>query len=558
MILIADSGSTKCNWAMVDTFQKSITATFGTKGLNPFILSKEEIITVLKKDVLPNIKDSDITQLYFYGAGVIFDKAELIKECLMSTLGINDVEVASDMEGARKATVGDGSGIVCILGTGSNSTLYLNGMPDKKVPALGYILGDEGSGSVMGRMLVSDILKGVAPSEITEKFHKEYNLSQQEILDAIYKRPFANRFLAQFARFISKMRDNLYIQRLIRNSFHNFFERNISQYPKTYSLSMVGSIAKVFEEYLHETALVWGYRINSIIDNPLENLCRYHLGTLDSNQEKASEEEFIKITEKHSLYDSLETMSIHDILHSINNEDHKVARAVHRALPKIEELLQELAPRMKRGGRIFYIGAGTSGRLGVLDASEVPPTFGMPPTVVIGLIAGGDTALRCPVEGAEDDTQQGWLDIIKYNPTKDDTVIGIAASGTTPYVIGALRDAKENGLLTASISSNPNSPLSKEANIAIETVVGPEFVSGSSRMKSGTAQKLVCNMITTCSMIQLGRVKGNKMVNMQLSNKKLIDRGTRMIVEETGMEYDKAKALLLIHGSVKAALDSLK
>jgi len=213
---------------------------------------------------------------------------------------------------------------------------------------------------------------------------------------------------------------------------------------------------------------------------------------------------------------------------------------------------------MKQGGRIFYMGAGTSGRLGVLDASEIPPTFGMPPTLVIGLIAGGDTALRNPVENAEDNTTRGWEELMEHNINDKDTVIGIAASGTTPYVIGAMHVAREHGILTGCITSNPDSPMAAEADVPIEMIVGPEYVTGSSRMKSGTGQKMILNMITTSVMIQLGRVKGNKMVNMQLSNQKLVDRGTRMIVEELGLDYDQAKALLLMHGSVKKAVDAYK
>ena len=242
----------------------------------------------------------------------------------------------------------------------------------------------------------------------------------------------------------------------------------------------------------------------------------------------------------------------------INTEDQKVALAVQKAIPQIEKLVSQIVPRMKQGGRIFYMGAGTSGRLGVLDASEIPPTFGMPPTLVIGLIAGGDTALRNPVENAEDDMQRGWEELLERNITDKDTVIGIAASGTTPYVIGAMHEAREHGILTGCITSNPDSPMAAEADVAIEMVVGPEYVTGSSRMKSGTGQKMILNMITTSVMIQLGRVKGNKMVNMQLSNKKLVDRGTRMIVEELGLDYGKAQALLLMHGSVKKAVDAYR
>jgi len=267
---------------------------------------------------------------------------------------------------------------------------------------------------------------------------------------------------------------------------------------------------------------------------------------------------FIKISEQPSLYNDLEKKSVHDILTEINIEDHKVPDAVERAIPQIEKLVTGIVSRMKRGGRIFYMGAGTSGRLGVLDASEIPPTFGMDPGWIIGLIAGGDTALRNAVENAEDDTAQGWKDLEQYNINDKDTVIGIAASGTTPYVIGALRDARAHGCLTAAITSNPDAPVSEVAEIPIEMIVGPEYVTGSSRMKSGTGQKLICNMISTAVMIQMGRVKGNKMVNMQLSNKKLVDRGTRMLVEELGLDYDSAKRLLLLHGSVKKAIDSYR
>ena len=265
---------------------------------------------------------------------------------------------------------------------------------------------------------------------------------------------------------------------------------------------------------------------------------------------------FEKITEKSSLYENLEKKSIHELLVDINNKDKKVPGAVEKAIPQIEKLAEAIIKRMQCGGRIFYMGAGTSGRLGVLDASEIPPTYGMPNTFVIGLIAGGDKALRNPVEAAEDSTDKGWQELQEHKINRKDTVIGIAASGTTPYVIGALKHCRENGILTACITCNPNSPVAEQADIPIEVIVGPEFVTGSTRMKSGTAQKLVLNMITTSVMIKLGRVKGNRMVNMQLTNKKLVDRGTRMIMEETHLEYDDAKNLLLLYGSVKKAIDS--
>ena len=264
---------------------------------------------------------------------------------------------------------------------------------------------------------------------------------------------------------------------------------------------------------------------------------------------------FKKITEQNSLHDNLDKKTVGQLLLEMNEEDRKVPLAVSKAIPQIEALVEKIVERMKRGGRIFYLGAGTSGRLGVLDASEIPPTFGIPSNLVIGLIAGGEMALRNPVENAEDDLDKGWEELQQYKVDQNDTVIGIAASGTTPYVIGALRSARANGILTASIACNPDSPIAQEAEIKIEAIVGPEFVTGSTRLKSGTAQKLVLNMITTVTMIKLGRVKGNKMVNMQLSNAKLVDRGARMIVEELGLEYDHAKNILLIYGSVKKAID---
>ena len=263
-----------------------------------------------------------------------------------------------------------------------------------------------------------------------------------------------------------------------------------------------------------------------------------------------------ELTEQPSLYDHLEKKSVREILEDINREDQKVASAVQKAIPQIEHLVNLIVPRMRQGGRIFYMGAGTSGRLGVLDASEVPPTFGMSPNWIIGLIAGGDTALRNPVEGAEDDTNRGWEELTEHHINNKDTVIGIAASGTTPYVIGALHEARKQGILTGCITSNPDSPMAAEADVAIEMIVGPEYVTGSSRMKSGTGQKMILNMISTSVMIQLGRVKGNKMVNMQLSNQKLVERGTRMIMEELGLDHDHAQKLLLLHGSVKKVIDA--
>lgn len=265
----------------------------------------------------------------------------------------------------------------------------------------------------------------------------------------------------------------------------------------------------------------------------------------------------MNITESNSNYDNLEQMSTRELLEGIHNEDKKVLPAVEMVIPQIEKLVDEIVPRVKKGGRLFYIGAGTSGRLGILDASEIPPTYGVGHGLVIGLIAGGDQAIRKAVESAEDDQDLSWEILREHNINTLDTVVGIAASGRTPYVIGAVRNAKMNGILTGCITSNPGSELAKSVDIPIEAIVGPEFVTGSTRMKSGTAQKLILNMITTTLMIKLGRVKGNKMVNMQLTNEKLIKRGTQMIIDELGYSETKAKRLLLLHGSVQKVFDEV-
>ncbi|WP_299461458.1 N-acetylmuramic acid 6-phosphate etherase [uncultured Microscilla sp.] len=263
-------------------------------------------------------------------------------------------------------------------------------------------------------------------------------------------------------------------------------------------------------------------------------------------------------TESSSNYEHLEQMSISELLTNINHEDQTVPLAIKPCIPNIEILVMGIVKRMQQRGRLFYIGAGTSGRLGIVDASECPPTFGVPHEWVTGLIAGGDTAIRKAVEFAEDDIDQAWQDLKKHNINDKDTVIGIAASGRTPYVVGGVSDARKNGIFTGCITCNKNSALAKAVEVAIEVIVGPEFVTGSTRMKAGTAQKLVLNMISTSVMIQLGKVKGNKMVDMQLSNTKLVDRGTRMVMDELQIEYNEAEKLLTQFGSVRKAVDNYK
>ena len=264
--------------------------------------------------------------------------------------------------------------------------------------------------------------------------------------------------------------------------------------------------------------------------------------------------DFIKTTEQDSHYNHLEQMTINELLQNINKEDKTVPLAVEKAIPQIEKLVEQIVIKLKSGGRLFYMGAGTSGRIGIVDASECPPTFGVPHDVVIGLIAGGDTAIRKAIEFAEDSSTQGFEDLQSYNISSNDLVIGIAASGTTPYVINALKKCNENNIITGGISCNHNSPLSQTAQYPIEVIVGPEFITGSSRMKAGTAQKLVLNMISTATMIQLGKVKGNKMIDMQLSNNKLVDRGIQMLMKELNISFPQAQELLSKHKLVRGEI----
>lgn len=265
-----------------------------------------------------------------------------------------------------------------------------------------------------------------------------------------------------------------------------------------------------------------------------------------------------RTTESESLYSDLESQNVLDILTWMNEEDKKVPQVIEGILPNIEKFVEAVLPKLKNGGRMFYMGSGTSGRLGVVDASELPPTFGVAFEKVIGIIAGGDGAIRKAVEGAEDDTLQGWMDLENWNISHNDVVVGIAASGTTPYVIGALKQCREQNIMTACITCNQSAPIIEVSDYPIVAVVGPEFITGSTRLKAGTAQKLILNMISTSLMIKLGHIKGNKMVDMQLSNAKLVDRGTRMIMAEIQKDYNYCKELLIKYGSVRKAVESFE
>lgn len=543
MILIADSGSTKTDWCIVK--DGTVISRIGTKGINPFFQSEEEISKEIETTLLPQLPTIEFDAIHFYGAGCLPEKTVIVQRVLASHLNVkNGIKVNSDMLGAARACCGKQPGIVCIMGTGSNSCFYDGEKIVSNVSPLGFILGDEGSGAVLGKLLAGDVLKNQLSPELKEAFMKEIGITVPEIIDRIYRQPFPNRFLAGLSPFLARHINEPSIHALVLGSFKAFLRRNVMQYDyQHHTVHFIGSIAHYYKEVLLEAAQESGIQIGAISKSPMEGLIQ----------------SFVEIwSEAPSLYNDLEKKSICEILEDINTEDQKVAPAVRKAIPQIEKLVSRIVPLMEQGGRIFYMGAGTSGRLGVLDASEIPPTFGIPPACIIGLIAGGDSALRNPVENAEDDSSRGWEELLNHHITDKDTVIGVAASGTTPYVTGALREARAHGILTGCITSNPNSPIVAEADIPIEIIVGPEYITGSSRMKSGTGQKMILNMISTAVMIRLGRVKDNKMVNMQLSNQKLIDRGTRMIVEELELDYERAKVLLLMHGSVKKAIDNYK
>jgi len=553
MILIADSGSTKTSWALLKDDLTS--SRYTTSGINAFFQSEYEIENHLRKELLPRLGINVVSEIHFFGAGCATDKQKLLVRNAFSKVFKYDlIEVESDLLEAARALCGKEPGIACILGTGSNSCFYDGHDIVQTVSPLGFILGDEGGGVSLGKRLVADCMKNQIRDDLKARFFKRFDLTEAQIMENIYNKPFPNRFLGSLSIFLKENLAEPEIYKIVYEAFSDFFRRNVFQYDyKNMLVHVVGSVGFYYQDVLRQVATDLSINLGKVIQAPMDDLLLYYTGKKSELKPGIA---FKKITEMSSLHDNLEHCSVLELLAGINEEDHKIPFAVEKVIPELGKLVEAIVERMKRGGRIFYMGAGTSGRLGVLDASEIPPTYGMPKNLVIGLIAGGDTALRNSVEGAEDDLEKGWDELQGYKVTPNDTVIGIAASGTTPYVIGALKHSQEHGILTASISCNPNAPVSQYADIAIEAIVGPEFVTGSTRMKSGTAQKLILNMITTSTMIRLGRVKGNRMVNMQLTNKKLIDRGTRMIMEETHLEYDTANSLLLLHGSVKKAVDA--
>jgi len=553
MILIADSGSTKTDWRLING--EEIRSMF-TRGINPYHSSEKEIVEELwsldfERD------EQNIQEIYFYGSGVANEEMkEIIRRSLQKRIGVHPyIQVQDDLLGVARALFHDRNGIPCILGTGSNTGLYKDGMISDKVPAMGFSLGDEGSGADIGKRLVNALHKRNLSDDLREAIIAEEGLTMDQILENVYNQPHANRYLASLTRIVTKYIEHKEIGEIVSDAFEDFIEKNISKYSefREMEIGFAGSVAHYFREILAEVMARHQLKISLIIQSPIEGLVTYHK-KVQSSEKSGS----VSITESTSRYENLDEMSTIELLENINQEDSTVHKAVHTIIPEIEKLVDGIVPRLLKGGRLFYVGAGTSGRLGIVDASEIPPTFGVPFDIVIGIIAGGDKAIRKAVESAEDDPQGAWRDLAQFKPGKNDVVVGIAASGRTPYVIGAVQDAKKNGILTACITNNPNSKLAEAADIPLEALVGPEFVTGSTRMKSGTSQKLILNMITTSTMIKLGRVKGNKMVDMQLTNAKLVERGSRMISEELGLEMEESKRLLLLHGSVRNVLDSFK
>ncbi len=551
MILIADSGSTKTDWRLIDGTEVH---SMSTRGINPYHSSEKEIEAELNKlDLAGN--ERNIHSIFFYGSGVANEEMkQLLRKSLQHRIGIHtDIEVEDDLLGVARSIFQQGNGIACILGTGSNSCLFKKGKIEDKVPALGYSLGDEGSGTDIGKRLVNALHKRTMSDKLKEIMITEEGLSADQILENVYNKPHANRYLASLTKIAAKHIKYKEIREIVTQAFEDFIQKNIFKYSNytDNEIGFAGSVAFHFSDVLKEVLKKHNLKCNQIIATPIDGLVKYHMHLKNGKMGGVK-----SMTESTSRYDNLEEMSVNELLENINREDGNVQKAVQSIIPQIEKLVEGIIPRLMKGGRLFYVGAGTSGRLGIVDASEIPPTFGVPFDIVIGIIAGGDKAIRKAVESAEDDIHGAWRDLAKFKPGENDVIVGIAASGRTPYVIGAVRDGRKKGILTACITCNPDTKLAKEVEVPLEALVGPEFVTGSTRMKAGTAQKLILNMITTSTMIKLGRVKGNKMVDMQLTNQKLVERGSLMISEELGLDLEESRRLLLLHGSVRNALNS--
>lgn len=557
MKIIADIGTSHSQWMIVD---KNGAQRLIREGFNPFMQNDGDFQALLSSIPVSNKGKIDI---HLYGAGFVTEKSESLKSVTRNVFkNANVITVESDLLAACRAMSNNRESIVATIGTGANHCHYNGTDIVQSLPALGYILGDEGGGVSIGKAILAKATRKQLSPEVQRAFEQTYGNDVAQILSQTYSQDKTAQYLGQFAYFAKAHENDPVVKGILDHSFKSLAD-NLQSYGRPdLPHYFTGAIARTFPAYVTAMCRDMGVTEHHIVDDILEPLTLHHAKVktitpaVSDNAVKKSLSALA--TEAASKYNNLDEMSVMEIITNINNEDTTVPLNIRKKLPQIEALVNGVVHAMENGGRLFYIGAGTSGRLGVVDASECPPTFGVDHNQVIGLIAGGDQAIRKAVEGAEDNRTLAWKDITYYNPTDKDFVIGIAASGRTPYVIGGLEEARKNGLKTGCIVCNENSEIGAMVDYPVEIMTGPEFLTGSTRMKAGTAQKLVLNMVTTAAMIRLGHVKGSMMIDMKLSNYKLMERGIRMVCQMADIDEKSARKLLQEHGSVRKAVDTLK
>jgi len=559
MKIIADISTHHSQWMIVakDGSQRLLRG-----GFNPFVHDNDDFQSLLPSIPASNTEKIDI---HLYGAGFTAEKSESLKAITRRTFKNADIiTIESDLLAACRAMANGKEAIIATIGTGANHCHYSGNHIVQSLPALGYILGDEGGGASIGKAVLAKASRKQLSPTVQQAFERTYGSDVGQILTQTYLQDKTALFLSQFAHFAKTYENDPTIKAVLDQNFRSLAD-NLQSYGRPdLPHYFTGTMAQTFPDHIAVMCATMGIKEYHIINDILDPLTVYHNHSDIKHTPSASHDGTTKkslsalATEAASQYNNLDQMNVMEIITSINNEDLTVPQNIRKVLPQIEVLISNLVNAMENGGRLFYIGAGTSGRLGVVDASECPPTFGVDHEKIIGLIAGGDQAIRKAVEGAEDDRTLAWKDMARYQPTDKDFVIGIAASGRTPYVIGGLEEAKKHGLKTGCIVCNPNSEIGAMVDYPVEIVTGSEFLTGSTRMKAGTAQKLVLNMVTTATMIRLGHVKDNMMIDMKLSNHKLMDRGIRMVRQMTHTDEKTARKLLEKHGSVRKAVDILK
>lgn len=556
MKIIADIGSTHSKWMIL---QDDHLSRFIRDGFNPFIQSDGDFQALLFS--LP-VNNKDAVDIHLYGAGFVSENAETLKTIARTVFKNADtITIESNLLGACRAMADNQEAIVVTIGTGANHCHYDGEKIIQSLPALGYILGDEGGGVSIGKALLKKAARKQLSPEIQKTFENTYGNNIAEILSQTYLQEKTASYLAGFAYFAEAHDDDPAVKAILDDNFKALADNLISYNRPDLPHYFTGSIARHFHGYITAMCQSMGVKTFKIIDDILEPLAAHHADNREITQiqDKAPVSPLANLsTEALSHYNNLDQMDIGEIIANINSEDQTVAQSVRRKLPQIESLIGGVVTAMESGGRLFYLGAGTSGRLGIVDASECPPTFGVDHHQVIALIAGGDHAIRKAVEGAEDNKTLAWKNMAYHNPTDKDFVIGIAASGCTPYVIGGLAKAKKHGLKTGCIVCNENSEIASMVDYPVEIVTGAEFLTGSTRMKAGTAQKLVLNMVSTATMIRLGHVKGNMMIDMKLSNDKLMERAVRMVCAMADVDAKTARDLLEEHGSVRKVIEMYK